>query len=147
MDIDQAVRWAAGRIHGVLITIRADGRPQSSDIVYRVVDSTFAISVTDGRAKTRNLRRDPRAVLHISEPSSSSYVSLDGTVSLSRIATDPGDDTADALVDYYRGVTGGEHDDWATYRRAMVDEQRLIATFRPGRAVGRITSGERGAGD
>jgi PPOX class probable F420-dependent enzyme len=142
MDIEHAVRWAAGRRLAALITLRADGRAQSSDVVYQVVDGTFVISITDGRAKTRNLRRDPRAVLHISEPSSWSYVSLDGIVELSDVATDPDDDIVDALVGYYRSVNGGEHDDWPAYRRAMVEERRLIATFRPGRAVGQVNSGE-----
>ena len=140
MNLDHAVRWAALRSHAVLITIRADGRPQSSDIVYRVVDGAFEISVTDGRAKTKNLRRDPRAVLHISEPSTWSYVSFDGTVQLSAITTDPTDGTSNALVEYYRAVTGGEHDDWARVRQAMIDERRLIATFLPRTAVGRVTA-------
>jgi PPOX class probable F420-dependent enzyme len=140
MNIDHAVRWAAARRHAVLITIRADGRAQSSDVLYGVVDGAFVISVTAGRSKTKNLRRDPRAVLHVSEPSTWSYVSFDGIVELSVVTTDPSDDTADALVAYYRLVAGGEHDDWRAYRQAMVDEQRLIATFRPGTAVGSVNS-------
>jgi hypothetical protein len=32
MELDQALAWAAERTQGVLITIRRDGRPQSSDI-------------------------------------------------------------------------------------------------------------------
>jgi len=34
----------------------------------------------------------------------------------------------DQLVDYYRSGMG-EHEDWAAYRQAMVDDERLIATF------------------
>ena len=51
---------------GVLATIRANGRPQLSNIVY-VPDEgdTFLISITDDRAKTANLRRDPRASLYV----------------------------------------------------------------------------------
>ena len=140
MNVDQAVSWAARRKHATLITLRADGRAQSSDIVYQVVDGRFVISITDGRAKTRNMRRDPRTVLHISDPSKWSYVSIDGTVELSQITTDPADDTSNALVDYYRSVAGGDHDDWPRYRQAMIEEQRLIATFRPSRAVGQLNS-------
>ncbi|MYK77580.1 MAG: PPOX class F420-dependent oxidoreductase, partial [Acidimicrobiaceae bacterium] len=36
MELSEAVDWAAERKLGVLITIRSDGRPQSSDIVYYV---------------------------------------------------------------------------------------------------------------
>ena len=67
MDIAAAMDWASTRRDGVLITIRADGRPQSSDIVYCIDGGSFLVSVTDDRAKTRNLRRDPRVVLHITE--------------------------------------------------------------------------------
>ena len=138
MELSQAINWASDRKLGVLITIRSDGRPQSSDIVYAVVDGVFVISVTAGRAKTANLRRDPRAVLHISDEEAWSYVSLDGTVELSPPTTSPGDATSDALVDYYERVAGGPHPDWGEYRRAMIDERRLIARFTPAGAAGHI---------
>ncbi len=138
MELSQAIRWAADRKLAVLITIRSDGRPQSSDIVYALDDGVFVISVTAGRAKTVNLRRDPRAVLHISDEKAWSYVSLDGTVELSPATTSPGDATSDALVDYYERVAEGPHPDWDEYRRAMIDERRLIARFTPTSATGHI---------
>ena len=138
MELTPALDWAADRKHAVLITIRSDGRPQSSDIVYTVDDGVVTISVTDDRAKTANMRRDPRVVLHVTEPSSWSYVSFDGEVTLSPVALDPDDPTADALAAYYERVAGQAHPDWAEYRQAMVDEGRLIVTFRPASAVGQI---------
>ena len=138
MELSHAIAWAAEHKLGVLVTIRADGRPQSSDIVYGVDDGAFVISVTAGRAKTANLRRDPRAVLHISDEKAWSYVSLDGTVELSPPTTSPGDATSDALVDYYERVAGGSHPDWDEYRRAMIAERRLIARFTPTSAAGHI---------
>lgn len=138
MELPDAISFAAERRLGVLITIRSDGRPQSSDIVYVVDDGSFAISVTNDRAKTANLRRDPRAVLHVSDDKSWSYISLDGTVELSPETTVVGDATSDALVDYYERVTGGPHPDWDEYRRAMIDERRLIARFTPTSAAGHV---------
>ena len=138
MELSDAITWAAERRLGVLITIRTDGRPQSSDIVYFVDDGAFVISVTDGRAKTANLRRDRRAVLHVSDEKAWSYVSLDGAVELSPPAADPGDATSDALVAYYERVAGGPHPDWDEYRQAMVDERRLVARFVPTSAAGHI---------
>lgn len=139
MELSQAIAWAAERRLGVLITIRSDGRPQSSDIVYTVSDGAFVISVTAGRAKTANLRRDPRAVLHISDEKAWSYVSLDGRVELSPVTASPSDATSDALVDYYERVAGGPHPDWDEYRQAMIDERRLIARFTPTSAAGHIS--------
>ena len=139
MELPDAISFAAERRLGVLVTIRSDGRPQSSDIVYVVDDDgSFAVSVTSGRAKTANLRRDPRAVLHVSDEKAWSYISLDGTVELSPQTTVVGDATSDALVDYYERVTGGPHPDWDEYRRAMIAERRLIARFTPTSAAGHV---------
>lgn len=138
MELSSALSWAAARKNAVLITIRKDGRPQSSDIAYTVSNDAFAISVTGDRAKTANMRRDPRVVLHITDPDNWSYVSFDGSVELSPITEATNDATADALVAYYEHVAGQAHPDWAEYRQAMVDEGRLIATFRPASVVGQL---------
>jgi PPOX class probable F420-dependent enzyme len=138
MDLDAAMAWASSRKLGTLITIRSDGRPQSSDIVYAIDNDSILISVTEDRAKTRNMRRDPRVVLHISEPSSWSYVSLDGTVELTATTTDPNDETGDALVAYFEAVNGSPHGDWTEYRQAMVTERRLLARFTPATAAGQV---------
>ena len=137
MELNEALAWASKGKHAALITIRQDGRPQSSDIVYAVEDNgDFLISVTDSRAKTRNLRRDPRAVLHISEPSSWSYASFDGTVRLSPTVLRPNDSNADALVAYYQAVAKKPHPNWDEYRQSLVEEKRLLATFTPNTVVG-----------
>ncbi len=138
MNLTTAIEWAAQRHNGVLITIRADGRAQSSDISHVVQNGAFLISVTDDRAKTRNMRRDPRVVVHITDPGSWSYVAFDGIAELSPVATTADDATCDRLVAYYRGVTGGEHPDWDDYRRAMVADRRLTVRVAPTDAVGQI---------
>lgn len=133
-----ALDWARDRRNAVLITLRKDGRAQSSDIAYSVEDGTFLVSVTDSRAKTTNMRRDPRVVLHMTDPASWSYLSFDGTVELLPTTTSVDDDTNDALVRYYEAVSGGPHPDWDEYRRAMVDEGRLIVRFTPTSVVGQL---------
>lgn len=138
MELTKALAWSAERKNAVLITLRKDGRAQSSDIVYAITDGRFEISLTDDRAKTVNMRRDPRVVLHITEPGSWSYLSFDGTVELTAVTTTVGDATSDLLVDYYEKVAGEPHSDWDEYRQAMVDEGRLIAVFTPTKVVGQI---------
>lgn len=138
MELEQALTWAAERKTAVLITLRKDGRAQSSDITYLVDDGTLIISLTDSRAKTKNMRRDDRVVLHITEPKAWSYVSFDGTIELSPVTTSTDDEVAGQLVDYFERVTGKAHPDWDEYRQAMVDEGRLIATFTPSNVVGQI---------
>ena len=138
MDMTTALEWAGERSNAVLITLRSDGRAQSSDITYTVQQGRFVISITTDRAKTNNMRRDPRVVLHITDPAAWSYASFDGVVELSEPAGRPDDETADRLVDYYRAVTSGEHPNWDEYRDAMVAEGRLIALVDPQAAVGQI---------
>lgn len=138
MELSAALTWAASRKHAVLITLRSDGRAQSSDISYALIDGTFAISVTADRAKTANMRRDPRVVLHVTEPESWSYLAFDGTVALMDPAADVADASCDALVAYYEQVAGEPHPNWDEYRAAMVAEQRLLVEFTPVSVVGQI---------
>jgi len=137
ITVEQAIEWANERKNAVLITLRKDGRAQSSDIAYAVIDGAIVISLTATRAKTANMRRDPRIVLHITDPASWSYVSFDAVAELGEVTTEPSDAAGDELVDYYRTVVG-EHPDWDEYRGAMVDEQRQLLTVRPTSAVGQI---------
>ena len=138
MEIDTALGWAAERHSAVLITIRRDGRPQSSGIVYAVREGVINISVTADRAKTRNLMRENRAVVHMTAPDSWSYLSLDGTVELSPVAREPGDATCQALKELFIDVQGKDHPDWDEFDRAMVDEQRLVIHFTPTSAAGQL---------
>lgn len=138
LEIDHALSWAGNRRTGVLITLRKDGRGQSSDVVYAVVDGVITVSLTATRAKTANMRRDPRIVMHVSDPGGWSYVSFDGVADLGPVTTDPADGAADDLVALYRVIAGEDHSDWAEYRQAMVTEQRQVLRLRPTSAVGQI---------
>ncbi|WP_433021017.1 PPOX class F420-dependent oxidoreductase [Kribbella sp. CA-294648] len=113
---------------GVLVTIKRDGRPQLSNITYVYDGEHLRVSITDGRAKTKNLRRDPRVSLYVNGPNGRSYVVAEGTAELTPVAATPDDDTVEALIDYYRAAAG-EHPDWDEYRQAMVDQRRLLLTI------------------
>ena len=115
---------------GILMTIKRDGRPQSSVVVHAFDPDarTLRVSLTDSRAKTRNLRRDPRASYMVTAPDMWSYAVGDGRATLTPVTTDPHDATADALVELYRAIAG-EHPDWEEYRAAMVADQRLVLTL------------------
>ncbi|MDN5724970.1 MAG: TIGR03618 family F420-dependent PPOX class oxidoreductase [Propionibacteriales bacterium] len=97
------------------------------------------MSVTEPRAKTRNLRRRPRASLHVTSEDFWSYVVVDGDVTLSATATDPHDEAVDGLVALYRAMQG-EHPDWEDYRRAMVADQRVLLTLTPTRTYGILST-------
>jgi PPOX class probable F420-dependent enzyme len=128
MDLERGLAYAKGRRNALLTTLRQDGRPQQSVIFYLLEGDRFTISVTATRAKTRNLRRDPRAALFVPSEDVFVWAGFDGHVELSDVAMQPDDDVVDQLVDYYRRGNG-EHEDWDAFRQAMVADQRLVATF------------------
>ena len=138
MEVTEALDFVRARNHGVLTTIRANGRPQLSNILYVPGDGdTFRISITDSRAKTVNMRRDPRISLYVPGDNFFQYVVLEGTAELSPVAADPHDDTVEQLIAYYR-AGNGEHPDWDDYRAAMVADGRLICAVRAERAYGMV---------
>lgn len=125
------------RSRGVLVTLKRDGRPQLSPVDYTWDADTRLLraSVTDDRAKTRNLRRDPRATFYVSTPEMGAYLVAEGTAELSAVAADPDDDTVAELVEVYRAIAG-EHPDWQEYREAMVVDRRLVLRLTVERTYG-----------
>ena len=159
MELHDGLDFARLRHQGVLVTRRSDGRPQLSNILYHLSppaaggggdggggdraggdagsgDAVVRISITDDRAKTRNLRRNPAASLYVPGESFWAYVVPDGTAELSPVASAPDDETVEELVELYRSISGSDHPDWDDYRDAMVAERRLVARLRPTYAYG-----------
>jgi PPOX class probable F420-dependent enzyme len=112
---------------GVLATIKSDGRPQLSPVMpfYDAEAGVIYVSMTEGRAKTANLRRDPRAALEVTSPEGWAWATAEGTATLTGPGTDPHGPEVEALVDYYRAASG-EHPDWDEYRSVMVSDRRVL---------------------
>lgn len=127
---DKLLAVIAGNSLGVLATLKRDGRPQLSNVSYHFDARalTISASIAEPRAKTRNLRRDPRAALHVSSDDGWAYAVAEGDAVLSPPAAAPGDDTVEGLIALYRAIAG-EHADWDDYRRAMVDDRRVLMTL------------------
>jgi PPOX class probable F420-dependent enzyme len=125
---------------GTLATIRRSGVPQLSTISYAFDphERCFRISVTAGRAKIANLRRDPRASIHVSSADGWSYVVAEGRVELSPVAVATHEDnTVSELIDVYRDILG-EHPDWDAYAQAMVDDRRLVIRLYADHVYGQV---------
>lgn len=112
----------------VMATLHPDGRPQLSLVRPWFHDGIAEISLTDARIKTRNLRSNSRTALIAAAPDGQRFVVAEGRAHLSRVSTEPGDGTGQALARLYRALAG-EHADWDDYYRAMVRDQRLMATI------------------
>jgi len=136
MTFDPRSVLAEARI-GILATIKADGRPQLSPITptYDADADTIRVSITEGRAKTKNLRRDPRATLEVTSADGWSWATIEGVATLTGPGTDPHGPEVEALVDYYRKAAG-EHPDWDEYRAAMVADRRVLMEMSIDRVYG-----------
>ncbi|MEU4340939.1 PPOX class F420-dependent oxidoreductase [Nocardia sp. NPDC023852] len=110
------------RHQGVLVTTRADGRPQISPVTCGVdPDERIVVSTYPGRAKTRNIRRDPQvSICVISDDWNGPYVQVDGRAEVLDMPQ-----ALDGLVEYFRSVSG-EHPDWNEYREAMAQQNKSL---------------------
>ena len=127
--------WLATRRTAVLVTVRADGSPQTSNVVFAYDGVVARVSVTADRAKTRNLQRDPRGVLHVLGEEFGAYASVSVAAALGPVSTSPGDVAGVELLALYEAVAGAQHPDPQDFYQAMVDERRLVLTLTPTSAV------------
>ena len=122
MSPDDAREFVASNHRAVLITHRSSGGLQTSPVLVGVDDEgKVVISTREGAYKTRNLRRDPTAVLCVvSDDFFGRWMQIEGTAQIVSLP-----EAMAGLVDYYRRISG-EHSDWDDYRRAMQDQHRVL---------------------
>ena len=122
MDLDAARRFLHDHHRAVLVTLRSDGRPQTSPVLCGLDEGRrVLVSTRETALKTRNLRRDPRASLCVlSDGFFGDWVQLDGTAEVVSLP-----EAMELLVGYYRTVSG-EHPDWDEYRAAMEQQRRVV---------------------
>jgi len=136
MTFDPHTLLAESRL-GVLATIKKNGLPQLSPVTpyYDHDAGVIYVSMTDGRAKTANLRRDPRAALEVTSSDGWAWATAEGSVNLTGPGTDPHGPEVEALVQYYRSAAG-EHPDWDEYRTVMVSDRRVLMALTVDRVYG-----------
>jgi PPOX class probable F420-dependent enzyme len=84
-------------------------------------EGRIVVSTYPERAKTRNARRSALGSMCVlSDEFGGEWVQVDGRV---EVVEQP--QAIDALVDYYRCISG-EHPDWEEYRRAMVKQGKVL---------------------
>jgi PPOX class probable F420-dependent enzyme len=111
---------------GVLATVKVDGSPQLTNVLYVADPATrvIRVSTTADRAKARNLARDPRAALHVSGEDFWHYAVAEGPVTLSEVASIPGDDAIEELLEVHSCFYG--EIDRAAFDEEMITNQRLV---------------------
>jgi PPOX class probable F420-dependent enzyme len=125
MDAAQAREFIRTNHNAVMATFRRDGRPALSPVTASVDDAGWiVVSTRQGAMKVKNLRRDPRVALTaFTTRFYGDWVQVEGSAELVELP-----EALELLVDYYRSVSG-EHPDWAEYRAAMIEQQRVLVRF------------------
>ncbi len=129
VDLAGLLDFVRPRHHLLLATARRDGRPQLSPVSGGVdAGGRIVISTYPGRAKTRNAENEARvSVLVLSDDWNGPWVQVDGDAEVLHMP-----EAEDALVDYYRCISG-EHPDWDEYRRAMRLQHKSLIRITPTR--------------
>ena len=122
VDRDELVAFLRDRRRLVLMTRRRDGSPQLSPATFATLeDGRIAIATYPGRAKAANARRTPAvSCCVLSDDWNGPWVQVDGTAEVLDLP-----DALEPLVEYFR-VISGEHGDWDEYRRAMVEQGKVL---------------------
>jgi PPOX class probable F420-dependent enzyme len=130
VEIEAAVEFVRDNHHAILATTRADGRPQMSPIaVAPGPHGTVVVSSRETAMKTLNIEHRPEvSVCVFTDRFFGRWVQIDGTASVIRLP-----EAMEHLEAYYRAVSGN-HSDWDDYRRAMIEERRVILSITPERA-------------
>ncbi|MEV4808444.1 PPOX class F420-dependent oxidoreductase [Micromonospora avicenniae] len=122
VDRDGLIEFLRPRHRVVLMTTRADGRPQASPVTAGVdTAGRLVVSTYPERVKATNIRRDPRvSACVLSDDWNGPWVQIDGTAEVLDLP-----EALEPLVEYFRCISG-EHPDWDEYRAAMVQQGKSL---------------------
>jgi PPOX class probable F420-dependent enzyme len=137
-DEQALIDLVAAHREAVLATVKRDGNPQLSNVLYVWdADARVArVTTTADRLKARILQRDPRAALHVAGPSHWAYAVVEGDAEVSDEARTPGDDVCRELLPVYTTLMGPQ-DEQALYER-LVAERRVVVRLRATRVYGLV---------
>jgi PPOX class probable F420-dependent enzyme len=128
----------ATRGEAVLATIKRDGRPQLSNIGYRWDEEAGTVSfiAADFRAKTRNLERDGRASVHISNDDFSLWLVAEGEARLSEPCRNHDDQIGRQLIELFGSADGRTDEELAAHLEAYPIVGRRLVEVRVARIYG-----------
>jgi PPOX class probable F420-dependent enzyme len=122
---DKINAFLNGKHNAILATIKHDGGPQLTPVIYRWDGEQFWVSTTKDRAKYINIRRDPRISLCIDEATTGTTVIATGKAQLTE--DNLWSETLN-IVARYQGPEQG-----AAYVKNMQDkkEPRVLIVLKP----------------
>ena len=119
----ELLEFVRERNHGVLLTLRRDGRPQASLVTMGLDEQGDAVLVSSypERAKSLNVRRNSQVwVVVMSDAWAGEWVQLECR---GEVVDMP--DAMEGLVEYFRMISG-ERSDWDDYRAAMTRQGKVL---------------------
>lgn len=134
---DEALSALLGARHfSTLATNTLSGRPHLTTMVHgwdpreRVV----RFFTTDGRAKVRHLRRDPRAAVHVQGDDVWSFAVAEGEAEVSEVTTTPGDAVGREILAMLPEPM--RPSDELAFLEQLVEERRVVIRLRADRLYG-----------
>ncbi len=124
MNREQAEEFLARQRQAILATIRTDGRPQLSNVLSAYDEGELLVSITETRAKFKNLQRDPRVTILLLGANFWEYLVVDGEATM---VSWP--EAQPLFRRYYELAAGKPHPDWDEYDQSMRDEKRVMLTI------------------
>jgi PPOX class probable F420-dependent enzyme len=120
----------AGTKDGVLATIKRDGHPQLSNILYvwDPAERVVRITTTADRLKARILRKRPAAALYVAGGHFFQWAVAEGEAEVSDESRTPGDAVGRELLPLYEALIGPQ--DPEELFPKLVEERRVLITLR-----------------
>ncbi|WP_097984786.1 TIGR03618 family F420-dependent PPOX class oxidoreductase [Streptomyces sp. f150] len=121
---------------GTLATNKRSGHPHLTTMVYSWDPEVRIVrfSTTADRVKTKHLRRDPRAALHVPGGDVWSFAVAEGEAEVSGSTTEPGDAVGRELLGMI--PEAGRPEDEAAFFEELVAERRVVIRLKVDRLYG-----------
>jgi PPOX class probable F420-dependent enzyme len=114
--------------HAVLGTIRPDGTPQVTPVWVMLEADRVVVNSARGRAKVRNVERDPRATVTVlDEADWNRWVSVEGRVV--EVTEDGAKEHADVVSRFYDGQPFRDLEPGEVRVRIVIEPERVTSEF------------------
>ncbi len=133
----KVVQFIQDNPQGVLTTYRRNGKAQMSIVTVRPHRGAIGVSITEDRAKFKNLLRNPECSILISSADWwSGFIVFDGKAELIWSGNTDTEDLRRARREVYSATTRRRSSDWDDYDRLVEDDKRLALIIHPDHMYG-----------
>ena len=125
-------QFIADNPQGVLTTYRRNGTAQMSIVTVRPHNGAIGVSITEDRAKFKNLLRNANCSIMVSSADWwSGFIVFDGTAEMTWSGNADPETVRQARREIYSATTRRRSADWDEYDRLVDADKRVALTIRP----------------